>query len=553
MNMIKLKALLLLAVVVSSLNAAAQSKTFTHADSVRGMITPQRAWWDVTFYDLNVEVFPAEKKITGSVSMIYKVVSAGKVMQVDLQPPLKIERVIYKGSEVPFQNDGPNAYHVTLPSEQGIGTTDSVRVYYSGNPKIAKTPPWDGGFQFVKDKAGKDFIATSCQELGASVWWPCKDHQSEEPDSMRIAVTVPDSLMDVSNGRLRSIKTNSNQTKTYEWFVTNPINNYGVNVNVANYQHFADTLHGENGVLTLDFYVLPENLEKAKEHFKQAKLMLKAFEYWFGPYPFYEDGYKLVEVPYLGMEHQSSVTYGNRYQNGYLGHDLSGSGWGDKFDFIIIHESGHEWFANNITYKDIADMWVHEGFTNYSEGLFTEYYYGKEAATDYVTGSRRNIRNDTTIIGIYNVNHPGSGDMYPKSGNMLHTIRHSMNNDDLFRQILRGLNKTFYHQTVTTQQIENYISQSSGIDLSKVFDQYLRTTKIPELQYYIKKGNLYYRWFNVIDGFDLQLPMKTGTNPSILKPTTTWQKIPVKNKQPIVDKTYLERMFYIQVNSVKPL
>jgi aminopeptidase N len=358
-------------------------------------------------------------------------------------------------------------------------------------------------------------------------------------------------LMDISNGRLRSVKNNSNRTKTYEWFVKNPINNYGVNVNVANYVHFADTLNGEKGLLTLDFYVLPENLEKAKEHFKQAKLMLKAFEYWFGPYPFYEDGYKLVEVPYLGMEHQSSVTYGNGYQNGYLGNDLSATGWGLKWDFIIIHESGHEWFANNITYKDIADMWVHEGFTNYSESLFTEYYYGKEAATDYVVGTRRGIRNDTPVIGIYNVNVPGSGDMYPKGGNTLHTIRHSINNDDLFRDILRGLNKTFYHRTVTTQEIENFISQKSGIDFSKVFDQYLRTTKIPELHFYTKGGNVYYRWANAVDGFNLQMHSKQGNESVLLKPTTKWQTMPAKKSQQIIDKAYLERMYYIKVVPVK--
>jgi aminopeptidase N len=296
--------------------------------------------------------------------------------------------------------------------------------------------------------------------------------------------------------------------------------------------------------------VLPYNLEKAKEQFKQAKLMLRAFEHWFGPYPFYEDGYKLVETPYLGMEHQSSVTYGNGYQNGYRGKDLSGTGWGMKWDFIIIHESGHEWFANNITYKDIADMWIHESFTNYSEALFTEYYYGKEAGTDYVVGTREGIKNDIPIIGTYNVNRRGSNDMYPKGGNMLHTIRHSIGNDSLFRAILRDMNNTFYHQTVTSKQIEDFISKKSGIDFSHVFDQYLRTVKIPELQYYHKGKKTYYRWANVVDNFDLELIIPEQSGYRRLRPGLSWTEVKVKKNEVMIDKYYLERMYYIRVTEV---
>ena len=278
--------------------------------------------------------------------------------------------------------------------------------------------------------------------------------------------------------------------------------------------------------------------------------MIKCFENWFGPYPFYEDGYKLVEVPYLGMEHQSSVTYGNGYQNGYLGRDLSETGWGLKWDFIIIHESGHEWFANNITYQDIADMWIHESFTNYSEALYTEYYYGKEAATDYVVGTRRDIENDIPIIGIYNVHHRGSGDMYPKGGNMLHTIRHSIGNDSLFRDILRGMNETFYHKTVTSKQVEDYISSRAGIDLSRVFDQYLRSVDIPELQHYRKGRNIMIRWANAVNGFDLRLGIPVGGKVITLSPTTSWKKIRDRKRSIKIDPVYLERMFYIKVTSV---
>jgi aminopeptidase N len=398
---------------------------------------------------------------------------------------------------------------------------------------------------------GKPFIATSCQGLGASVWWPCKDHMYDEPDSTLMSITVPENLIDVSNGRLRSITTRKPGTKTYEWFVGSPLNNYGVNMNISNYVHFSDTLNGEKGVLDLDFYVLPYNLLKAQEQFKQAKLMLKAFEHWFGPYPFYKDGYKLVETPYLGMEHQSSITYGNEYRNGYRGKDLSGTGWGLKWDFIIIHESGHEWFANNITYRDIADMWIHESFTNYSESLYIDYYFGKEAATDYVVGTRQHILNDRPIVGPYHVNQRGSGDMYSKGGNMLHTIRHSIGNDSLFREILRGLNTTFYHQTVTTQQVENYISEKSGINFSKVFDQYLRDVKIPRFEYYYKKRKLWYRWANAVDGFDLQLIIPGSREKTILKPTTEWKSLTTREE--IINTAYLERMYYVQTASVSQM
>ena len=295
--------------------------------------------------------------------------------------------------------------------------------YRSRGRFIPLSSPMEESLRFQKDHHGAEvlpgqktaiipFIASTCQGDGASLWWPCKDHMYDEPDSMLISVNVPDNLMDVSNGRLRSVVRHENKTATYNWFVANPINNYGVNINIGDYVHFSEIFNGEKGALDCDYYVLRENLEKAKEQFKQAPMMLAAFEHWFGPYPFYEDGYKLVEAPYLGMEHQSSVTYGNGFENGYRGTDLSSTGWGLKFDFIIIHESGHEWFANSITYEDIADMWVHESFTNYSENLYVEYYYGKKAGADYVLGSRKNIRNDRPVTGTYNVNSRGSGDMY---------------------------------------------------------------------------------------------------------------------------------------------
>lgn len=479
---------------------------FTHSDSIRGSITPERAWWNLTHYDLFVKVYPNEQEISGSNTISFEVIDHQQEFQIDLQHPLILDSVIFDNQQFSFRKDGDNAYYIQLPSKFEIGTNYSLTAYYHGIPRVAKRAPWDGGIVWKSDKNGNPIIATACQGLGASVWWPCKDHMYDEPEhGMNIAVNSPDEVMDVSNGRLITNELLSDGTRTTHWEVVNPINNYGVNMNVADYVHWHEIYNGEKGPLDLDFYVYPQNLEAAKIHFQDAHRVLEALEYWFGPYPFYEDGYKLVEVPYLGMEHQSSVTYGNNYKKGYLGTDLSGTGWGMKWDYIIIHESGHEWFANNITYKDNADMWIHEGFTTYSEGLFTEYFYGKEAGFEYQRGLRKNISNDKPIIGQYDVNQEGSGDMYPKGANMLHTIRQIIDNDSLWRQILRGLNEEFYHQTVTTEQIESYITLHSGIDLQTVFDQYLRTSHPPELIIVKKRKKVTYYWGETVP--DLKMPI----------------------------------------------
>ncbi|MFD2586960.1 M1 family metallopeptidase [Croceitalea marina] len=515
---------------------AQEDKSFTKADYLRGSITPEREWWDLNYYHLDIEVEPDKKYISGKNTIRYKVLKPEQVMQIDLQPPMKIEKILNEGKEVAFKSSG-NVHLVLLDEKQEVGDFNEIEVYYSGYPKEAVRAPWDGGFSWKKDGNGNDFIATSCQGLGASVWWPNKDHMYDEVDSMAISVTAPKNLMDVSNGRLRSVKDNGD-TKTYHWFVNNPINNYGVNVNLADYVHFDEKYQGEKGELDLDYYVLRDNLKKAKKQFTQTAKMMEAFEHWFGPYPFYEDGFKLVEVPYLGMEHQSSVTYGNQYMNGYLGNDLSGTGWGLKFDFIIIHEAGHEWFANNITYKDIADMWVHEGFTAYSENLYLDYHFGKEAAADYVIGTRANIRNDKPIIGRYNLNKRGSGDMYYKGANILHTIRQLIEDDEKWRQILRGLNKEFYHQTVTTEQIESYISKETGIDLTEFFEQYLRTTMIPKLEYKIDGENLKYRYTDIIKGFDMPVRVAIDKKEKWLFPTADWKTEEFSGKELIVDRNF---------------
>ena len=534
-----MRILLTLIICIISLNSNAQQNNFTKQDTLRGSITPERIWWDLKYYHLDIQVFPETKSIKGKNTVEYTVLKPYQVLQIDLQPPLKITKVTQNNKELKVVSE-VNAHFIQLEEKQQVGDVNAIIVYYEGKPQEAKRAPWDGGFSWKKDKNNNHFIATSCQGLGASVWWPNKDHMYDEVENMDISVRVPSNLMDVSNGRLKKIEKHNDNTTTYHWTVKNPINNYGVNVNIGDYVHFSEKYNGVDGVLDMNYYVLKDNLEKAKKQFKDAPKMMKAFEHWFGKYPFYEDGFKLVEVPYLGMEHQSSVTYGNKYANGYLGRDLSGTGWGLKFDFIIIHESGHEWFANNITYKDMADMWIHESFTNYSESLFLDYYYGKKAASEYVVGLRRSIGNKSPIIGKYDVNNSGSGDMYNKGGNLLHTIRQLIDNDEKWRQVLRGLNKDFYHQTVTTKQIEDYLSEKSGINLSKVFDQYLRDYRIPEFTYTIKGDEFKYKWNNTIDAFDMPLKVFINGEVKNLQPTTTWktEKLVSSNANLKVDVNY---------------
>jgi aminopeptidase N len=518
--------------------AGFSQEKYTRADTLRGSITPERAWWDLKHYDLSVEIFPETKSIIGSNTVRYQVKESNQVLQIDLQEPLKIVGVTQDGQELKVKKDGA-AHFVSLEKKQVPGKTEEIVVRYEGKPLVAIRPPWDGGITWTKDSNGNDYIASSNQGIGSSIWWPTKDHPADEVDSLMIRVTVPNGLMDVSNGRL--IKTDKgDKTTTYHWAVKNPINDYGVNINIGDYVHFAEKFPGEKGDLDMNYYVLKENLEKAKIHFKEATRMMKAFEHWFGPYPFYEDGYKLVDAPYLGMEHQSSVTYGNGYQNGYRGRDLSGTDWGLKFDFIIIHESGHEWFANNITYKDVADMWIHESFTNYSESLFVEYYYGKEAGQEYVRGTRMAIANDIPIIGKYGVNQRGSGDMYYKGGNMLNTIREIVQDDEKWRQMLRGLNEKFYHQTVTTQQVEDYMSVSLGIELKPVFDQYLRDVRIPILEYYFSDAQtLNFRWINSVASFDMPVDLILGEKSIRVMPTTRWNKVKVDGISTVsVDEDY---------------
>lgn len=536
-----------LLLLTATVAAAQDTPRFTRADTLRGSITPERAWWDVTYYDLNVRVSPADSSIVGRTGITYQVVDSPREMQLDLQAPLVVDSVVQDGRRVPHRRDG-NVFYVTTAGPSGVGEVRTVTVFYHGRPRVAENAPWDGGFAWSVDRNGQPWIATAVQGLGASAWWPNKDSQAEEPDSQRIAITVPEPLIDVSNGRLRGTTRNDDGTVTYEWFVASPINNYNVAVNIGDYAHFSDVYEGEMGELTLDFWPLSYNLEAARRQFQQTKPMLACFEHWFGPYPWYEDGFKLVETPHLGMEHQSAVAYGNGYQNGYLGRDLSGTGQGLKWDFILVHESGHEWFGNNITTRDIADMWVHEGFTNYSEGLYTECQFGEEAGAEYIIGSRRNIQNQQPIIGVFGVNHEGSGDMYYKTGSMLHMIRQIIDDDELWRSVLRGLNEEFRHQTVTGAQVQDYMSRRAGRDLSRIFSQYLTTTRIPVLEHRRDGSTLSYRWTNVVEGFDMPVQVVVGGEPRWLHPREAWQEVELspEGSGPLV----VDEDFYVESREV---
>jgi len=516
-------------------------------ERLRGSITPERDWWDLQHYHLSVEFFPDSKELQGTNKVTFKVLKQGQRMQIDLQQPLKITSVIHGSEKLKFERNG-NVYWIDFAEELKVGTEESVLISYAGVPQEAKLPPWEGGVTWAKDEKGQPFIATTCQRIGASVWWPTKDHGYDEPDDgVKISLTVPKGLTGVANGRLQGSELKADK-RTFHWVVSHPINNYCVNANVGNYVNFQEQFQGEAGQLDLDYWVLKHQKDRAIKTFKEVPRTIKAFEHWFGPYPFYEDSFKVVTVPYLGMEHQSNVSYGNGFKNGYAGQDLSSTGVGLLFDFIIVHESGHEWFGNNISMQDIADMWIHESFTNYSENLFVEYHFSEKEAQDYVIGCRGLVRNDRPIIGQYGLNRPGSWDMFYKGGNMLHTIRHILNNDDLWREILRGLNQKFWHQTVKTQQIETYINTKSGVDFSKMFDQFLRDRRIPQLNYKSDGAKLTYWFTEVVDGFSFPTRIVINQKETTIEPTTQQQILDFGST---IETVELDRNFYFDLKEAK--
>jgi aminopeptidase N len=542
-----------LLIISEKANAQLQEKKeiFTHADTLRGTDGPFRQQWDVLHYEITVKPDFTTKTIEGKNELSF-FDNGAKLMQIDLQEPMILDSVTNEGHSYKFRRE-ENVYWLEYRDSSRMYKIKpgirSLTFYFHGKPKEAIKPPWDGGWIWKKDKKGNPWMTVACQGLGASVWYPCKDLQSDKPDSgATLHIIAPDSLVAVGNGRLTDKHSLGNGTTIYTWNVKNPINNYCIVPYIGKYVTFSEKYAGLKGPLDMDYWVIDYNLEKAKAQFTDAPKMMKAFEYWFGPYPFYDDGYKLVDAPMLGMEHQSAIAYGNDYRKGYYGKDLSGSGQGMKWDFIVVHESGHEWFANSVCSKDIADMWIHEGFTNYSEELFTEYYWGKAAGEQYLEGLRQNISNDIPVIGPYGVNKEGSGDMYYKGSNMLHLIR-QLTTDKKFRAMLLDLQKTYYHKTVTTQEIEAFISKKLKLDLAMIFHQYLRTTMVPTLEYRISGREISYHWTNVVAGLNLPIKVLVGNKVQRITPSNDWKKL--KAPKSFDGKAFsVDKNYYVLVKEV---
>ena len=518
-------------------------EVFTRRDSLHGGLRTERTCFDVLRYDLSIKIDPRQKSIVGFNAITFKVIDNTNRIQLDLFENMAIDSIVLDTKKLNYKRDS-DAVFVNFPSLLVKNSEQKLFFYYSGNPLIAKHAPWDGGFVFSKDSNGKDWIGVAVQGTGASLWYPCKDSQSDEPDfGVSIKVAVPTGLMNVSNGRLVGVEDLKNGYTRWDWEVKNPINSYDVTINIGDYVHF-----GENyKALDLDYYVLRENEAKARIQFEQVKPMLDCFQSKFGKYPFADDGYKLVETSYLGMEHQSAVAYGNKYSNGYTGNDLSDTGIGLLFDYIIIHESGHEWVGNSITSKDIADMWIHEGFTMYSESVFVECQYGYENAMRYINGLKSGIRNDKPIIGPYGVNKEGSADMYRKGALLLNTIRHIVANDSQWWNILLKYAENFRHQIIDTEMVIAFFNRESGKDLTPVFNQYLRFTAIPTLDIKIYKKKLRYRW--TADATDFAMPIDVTIKGKKIRvePTTEWQNSHLKISKRSELKV-LQNNFFVNVN-----
>ncbi|MCC8358958.1 M1 family metallopeptidase [Salinimicrobium sediminilitoris] len=517
---------------------------FTEADTLRGSLRPERNY-DVLKYNLQVKVVPEEKYISGFNGITFKAEDPLPVMQVDLFRNMDVDSILFRGRKMKYDRRH-DAVFIDLAPKVEKNEIDSIQFFYSGNPIVAKNAPWDGGFVFEKDQQGNSWIAVAVQGTGASLWYPNKDHQSDEPEEALIGIAVPNELMNVSNGRFLGKEVLDNGYTRWNWKVNNPINNYNIVLNIGNYVHFKDKFRH----LDLDYYVLPYNLEKAKKQFEEVKFMMNCFYGKFGAYPFEEDGFKLVETPYLGMEHQSAVAYGNEYKLGYLGNDLSGTGIGLKWDFIIIHETGHEWFGNSITAKDIADMWIHEGFTSYSEAVYIECRWGKEEALEYLQGIRNNIGNTKKIIGTYGVNSEGSGDMYYKGANLLNTIRSIYNDDELWWKTLKDYTKSNRHKIITTQTTEDFFNAAIDYDLQPVFDQYLRYASIPELQFKKEEGEIFYKWQADVEGFNMPVDILIKGKETRIYPTQKWQKMEQQVNSP-EELQVKEKEFYIKRKNLK--
>ena len=522
-------------------------QNFTKQDTLKGSNTEYRNFWDVKKYEVSVEPHFEDKSLTGKNAIHFEFSKdiTNPTFQIDLQKPM--EMVAYNSTfkGIPHIRTEDDFIFIEVKGKFKKGEKHTIKIQFKGHPKIAKNAPWDGGWQFEKDNNNNPWMTVSQEGEGASLWLPMKDYWGDEPDNgILLNITTTKNLTGIGNGRLIS-KKESNNKITWTWQVKNTINGYSIVPSVGKYVNFKDTYQGEKGTLDLDYWVLDYNLDAAKKQFQQVHPMMKAFEYWMGPYPFYEDSYKVVETPHLGMEHQSNVAYGNHFKNGYLGRDLSGTGYGLSWDYILIHETGHEWFANNITASDHADMWIHESFTTYSETLFVNRFISTEAGNKYTQGIRDNISNKSPIIGKYGVNKSGSGDMYPKGANMIHTIRQIVNNDEKFRGIIRGLGKEFYHKIVNTEMIQDYIQKNVDFEIKPIFDQYLRHTKIPKFEFEQNGKEFKFAWKNTIPEFNMPLIIHQNGKEIKLKPTTKVQTITL----PTASLVDFNENYYVQYSS----
>ena len=502
-----------------------QAQDFTRRDSLQGSLRPERTCFDVLRYDLNLTIEPEYRSVKGFNDITFKVIEKTAKIQLDLFENMKIDSILFKNKKLTYKRE-MDAVFIDFMTPLEVNSEQKVRFYYSGSPLEAERAPWDGGFVWSKDSDGNDFVSVAVQGTGASLWYPVKDHQSDEPDrGASIKVAVPNGLMNVSNGRFLGNENLNNGFTRWDWEVVNPINNYNIVINIANYV----AIHQKLDDLDLDYYVLAENEEKARVHFEEVIMMMECFQMRFGKYPFYKDVYKLVETPYLGMEHQSAVAYGNNYTKGYLGKDISGTGVGLLFDFIIIHETAHEWFGNSITSKDIADMWIHESFTTYAESVYVEFQFGYEKAQQYINGQKLLISNNKPIIGQFGVNFKsGNSDMYYKGALMLNSLRHMINDDAKWWAILKKYAETFQYKIIETKDVVQFFSKESGLNLTPFFDQYLKHKAFPELEYKLSKGTLAYRWKADEPTFKMPFEYTVKGKASRLNATTTWQTSPLK-------------------------
>lgn len=519
-----------------SQNSFFENYTFSQADSLRGALRVERTCFDVSFYHLDIEVDPQKQYIQGTNDIHFRVVETTKRIQIDLFKNMQISKIVYLGESLNFERIH-NAVFVNFEKPLKQYTNHFITVHYEGKPQIAKNPPWDGGFSWKRDKNGYPWIGVSCQGTGASLWWPNKDHLSDEPDSMAISVTTNDILQCVSNGTLRSREELNGKAKS-NWFVSYPINNYNVTLNIAKYINWTETFVSEEDgqEMPLDFYVLDYNAEVAKKHFEETADIVRCFEKHFGKYPFARDGFALVETSYLGMEHQGAIAYGNKYKNGYLGMMPAS---GIFFDYIIVHEAGHEWFGNSLSINDIAEIWIHESFTTYTEAVFVEWKYDKATATRYLTGQRRNIENKEPMVGPKDVNWENwtGGDHYYKGSWMIHTLRTVVNNDELWWPMIKDLHESNKISHMTTQDIINHVNKWTKNDYSWFFEQYLYYPAIPTFEYSTQKkfGKtiLKYRWLSNTDSFPMPISVKkNGLIIKNLEGSKEWQTVKLKKVRP---------------------